>query len=448
MTDSQSDLFITIFFKEHRRSQFIGPTQYGKSEIISMALILRSIMFREPWWIITGQQKKSDIIMQKVITHLFDHEYLISSLVLDQSTPLDRLKKERSKERLVWKDGGEIRAVTADAKNRKRVVDTLTGLGNENILEDEASLIPDDLQSMIMRMLGGYEGGYLIKVGNPFINNHFKRSWNNPNYHKVFIDYHTALAEGRYTLEFIEEMRGEAFFEVLYECKFPDDTAIDSDGYYRLLTDEELNEAYEPEFKQCRENPGKDASEENRKRYEEELEKYGENLLGIDPSEGGDDNAGVVRNKKYAKVVHKSKLSDLMAMANEVVKLIKEYRVPNYHTFVDRVGVGAGLFSRLKELVKVTGVRWGEKAYKDTFVNNKAEQFWKLREWIKGGGKVCDKALLDELRTIKYKEDSNGKVKIKSKEDMRKEGIPSPNLADALAMTFEKVNTGPKIITL
>jgi hypothetical protein len=56
----------------------------------------------------------------------------------------------------------------------------------------------------------------------------------------------------------------------------------------------------------------------------------------------------------------------------------------------------------------------------------------------------------NELRQIKYKEDSGGAVKIKSKEEMRKEGIKSPNNADALAMTFNKSleDSAPRILVI
>ena len=429
LTDGQCDVAIPIFFKEDRRVEVIAPTQYGKSETLAMALILRSQIFQEPWWIITGQQTKSDIIMQKAIAHLFDSEDLLTALDLDPATPLERLKRERSRERLVWREGGEIRAITADANNRRRVTDTLSGLGNENILEDEASLIPDDLQAMVMRMLGGHAGGYLIKIGNPYNRGHFLKSWKSKLYKKVFIDYHQALREGRYTPEFIAEMKEEPFFDVLYECLFPNEAAQDRDGYYRLLTDEELEAAYSPDWKE-----------------------EGETRFGFDPGEGGDESAGVKRNKKYAKTLYHQKLADPMDNVSKAKDIIKAENIAHKNAFWDANGIGSGGYARLKELgIIIVSVRWGEDAYdKKTYANNKAEQYWKLRVWVRNGGKISDRGLLDELKTIKYKEDTSGRTKIKSKEDMRKEGIKSPNRADALAMTFDKNadEQAPQVITL
>lgn len=428
ITNGQADIFNTVFLCKYRRQQVLGPTQYGKSESLAMALLISAIIFGKKWWIVTGQQGKSDVIMGKCIDHIFDNQDLLSELEIDRTTPLERLKRERSKERLTFQSGGEIRTITADARNRRRVNDTLSGLGNEFILEDEASLIPDDLQAMVMRMLGGHNGGYLIKVGNPYNRGHFLKSWRSSKYTKIFIDYHQGLQEGRYSPEFVEEMRTEPFFDVLYECKFPDETAVDADGYYRLLTDEELSNAKASKWVED-----------------------GEKRIAFDVAEGGDDNAGIERNNKYARLVHSSKIKDLMATVQIIAKEIKERAIRHAYSFIDKNGIGAAMYSRLREMgINIVGISWGEKASVDTFANNKAEHYWRLREWVKGGGKILDQGTLDELRNIKYKEDSSGRVKIKSKEEMRKEGIPSPNRADALAMTFERTaeETAPKVITL
>lgn len=449
LTDGQADIFNMVFLRESRRQNGIGPTQYGKSEALSMGLILRSQIYGEKWWILTGQQAKSDIIMGKCIDHLFDSADLLCALDIDSSTPLERLKRERSRDRLTWKDGGEIRAITADARNRKRVLDSLSGFGNENILEDEAALIPDDLQAMVLRMLGGHNGGYLIKIGNPYNRGHFYKSTKSKKYLQVFIDYKQGLKEERYTHDFIEEMRSEPFFDILYECLFPDEAEIDMDGYRRLLSDSELEKAYDPEWHDAGAKPGEKATDEEKKKYHDRIGKYSENRLGFDPGDGGDENASVKRNKRYAKVVHRSRHTDQMVNVSTAVNLMAEHMVRGENLFWDRNGVGSGSYARLIEKkVNAVGVRWGEKAIKDIFANNKAEDYWSLRDWVKGGGKICDRSLIDELRGIKYKEDSSGKIKIKSKEDMKKQGLKSPNEADALAMTFEKTSdeNAPKII--
>lgn len=426
LSDGQAEIFASIFFKDHPRVQVIASTQYGKSETIAMAIILRTQTFSEDFAIVTGSQPKSDIIMEKVIKHTFDDKRLFSQLEIDRTEGLERIKRERSRKRLTWRCGGGVRTYTADSRNRRRVIDSLTGLGSANIVEDEASLIPDDLQSMLLRMLGGHGGGFLLKIGNPFTNGHFKRTWHSEKYKKIFINYHQGMREGRYTEEFIDEMKNEAFFQILYECKFPDEKSIDTEGYYRLLTDDEIDNA------------------------KAETPHGGIMKLGFDIGEGGDENVGIIRSGAFAQIVHRSRVSDLMATTRTIADLLKRYKIEAGNCFIDANGIGAGVEDRLKEIgLKVRGVKWSESGG-EKFQNLKAKNFWDAREWIQSGGKLSFGDEWNELTLIKYKEDTSGKLKIKPKEEMRKEGIASPNIADAFALTFNKTvaENAPRIIRI
>lgn len=421
MTDGQVDLIDALLKKEYylsngfNRIQIIAPTQYGKSNTIAMGLLIRAVIRNERWAIVTGSQPKSDVIMGKVIEHLFDHKVFYSELEFDTQEVLDRLKRERSKQNLVFRGGGAIRTFAADSRNRGRVKESLMGFGSPNIVEDESALIPDDLQSTVLRMLGGYDGGYLVKIGNPINRNHFHKTWNSEKYYKLFIDYHQALKEGRYTQEFIDEMKSEAFFDILYECKFPGEEEFDLEGYRRLLSDGEIMGA------------------KGEKKHEGVLK------LGFDVGEGGDSNVGVLRSNHYAEIVHESKISDLMATTRIIDGLIKEYKLSGDNVFVDATGIGSGVASRLNEIGHgIIGVKWGAKPKKDTFANLKAENYWDTRTWIKEGGILQGKDGFNELMIIKYKEDTQGRICMQGKDELRKKGIKSPNVADALAMTFNK----------
>lgn len=426
-SDGQADVFNAVFLKEKPRVEVIASTQYGKSTILAMAILLRTQVFGEQFSVLAGSEAKAKIIMEKIIQHLFDDVRLYSQLEIDRAEPLERLKRERSKDRLTWKCGGEVRIYSAKTKSKKNITDALTGFGSPNIVEDEAGLIPDDFQAMVMRMLGGHAINFLCKVGNPFERNHFYRTWNDDRYEKILIDYKQALREGRYTDEFIDEVRNEKFFDVLYECKFPDDSEFDLSGYIRLLSDAEII---------------------NAKRAEKDK---GELRLGFDVGEGGDENVGVVRSDKYARVVHISKIKDLMATTKIIVDLMKDYKIKAENVFVDATGIGAGVVARLKELDKdVVGIKWGAKALSGDYKNLKAENFFNGREWIKNGGALEPKDVWNELSLIRFKTDTMGKIAIKTKEELRKEGVKSPNIADAWALTYNRSieEYAPKIHTI
>jgi phage terminase large subunit len=110
---------------------------------------------------------------------------------------------------------------------------------------------------------------------------------------------------------------------------------------------------------------------------------------------------------------------------------------------VDVVGVGAGVFDRLAELgLPVAAYNGGEAPFdKERFVNARAEDYWNLRELFENGEidiDELDDKLAAQLGSIKWTVDSRGRIKIESKEDMRKRGMPSPDRADTVAIAFSR----------
>lgn len=418
MSDGQSDIFIAIVAKEAPRIECIAPTQFGKSSIVAIALIVRTQLFHEDFGIVTGSEPKSQIIMEKVIQHTFDHERWYSKLELDPDEPLDRIRRQRTRKHLNWLGGGSIRTFTADARNRQRVKESLTGFGSPNLIEDEASLIPDDLQSMILRMLGGHKGGFLFKIGNPFFRNHFFRTHNSDKYKHIFIDYHQGLREGRYTETFIEEMRGESFFDVLYECKFPSEDEINEQGWRRLITDTQLEDAFD--------------------RADIEPPK-GTPRLGVDVAAGGKNyTVFVLRYNNKMILLEKNRDADLMAQVAKIEYYMREYNIEPTFVSVDDTGVGHGVGNRLaeKEIYVNTVSEGGKAVESNQFINMRAEMYWLLGQWVKNGGKIVKHEGFYEITNINYKEDSSSRLKIEPKADMQKRGIQSPDVADAASLTF------------
>ena len=74
---------------------------------------------------------------------------------------------------------------------------------------------------------------------------------------------------------------------------------------------------------------------------------------------------------------------------------------------------------------------------KERFVNARAEDYWTLRERFEQGEVDIDPdddKLAAQLGSIRWGIDSRGRIKIESKDDMRKRGLPSPDRADAMAI--------------
>ena len=77
----------------------------------------------------------------------------------------------------------------------------------------------------------------------------------------------------------------------------------------------------------------------------------------------------------------------------------------------------------------------------------RAEDYWTLRERFEQGEidiDPDDDKLAAQLGSIKWGIDSRGRIKIESKDDMRKRGLPSPDRADCAAIAFAgKANAAP-----
>lgn len=116
---------------------------------------------------------------------------------------------------------------------------------------------------------------------------------------------------------------------------------------------------------------------------------------------------------------------------------------------VDEVGVGAGVLDRLAEQgLPVVGVNVGQASSDpERFLNLRAELYWTFREFLDPDGPdpiglppddqgEAASELVAQLTSIKYKYTSRGQIAIESKEDMKKRGLPSPDLADAAVLAF------------
>ncbi len=161
-------------------------------------------------------------------------------------------------------------------------------------------------------------------------------------------------------------------------------------------------------------------------------------VLGVDVARFGSDRSVIQpRQGKVAFVPHVFRKLDTMQLAGQVAMVISKWE-PDA-TFVDVTGVGAGVVDRLKQLkFNVVGVDFGESATKsEAFFNKRTEMWWNLALWVKSG--VClpdDQSLVRELTAPTYSFTPDNRIKLETKDEMRERGLDSPDLGDALALTF------------
>ena len=428
LTDGQVEIFDCIFHAVHPRVQAITTTQYGKSDTVSMATLLRSLTAGENFIIVAPSQNKAQIIMSYAIEHCFDNGLFLSQLQLDPNESLDRLRRERSKEKITWMRGGGIETLSLDSRNGRRKLEAAMGNGGNRIVLDESSLVDDESYATVLRMLGGYsyDDQFLFEIGNPFHRNHFHRSWNGNRHWKIFVDVNRALAEGRLSPQFVDEMREQPLFDVLYQCKFPDEDEIDINGFRQLLKTSELEAAFCSQV-------AKDKNKELR--------------LGVDIGGGGDESVFVLRSNDEAWVETRGRTNDTMSNVVEVERIIESYDVAADDVFIDDIGIGRGVYDRLREKkLMVNGVSVGEKPIeneaRDRFFNQKAQYYFDAANWIKAGGKLAQNDSWQQLTWLKYKVSSDKTIQMERKEELKKRVGRSPDIAEAFMLTFG--HTSPK----
>lgn len=394
-------------------------TRYGKSNTAGVGALARATAFPEKTAIIAGTKEKARIIMNYVNAHIFDNDYTKNRFILDKGESMESVRRFRNKNHLTF-DLSDLGKNLVSEIFIGSAKDAL-GFGAQNVIEDEAALINDPEHSLVMRMLGDNPvENFLMKIGNPFARNHFLKSRLDPAYYKIIVDCYRGLQEGRITPEIIAENKDYRYFKILYECIPPGAEEMDDSGWQYLVTDADLEVA--------------------KARVQES---FGIKKLGVDVARGGRNyNVWVLRTDNEARVLLKNHEPDLMVVAQTTKDFMEKELVQQDDVAVDDTGVGGGVTDRLKQLgAVINAVRLGDTAEDETLANVRSEVYAGkegLGNWIKRAGKLVDHKDWVELLEIRYKKNNQGKTIIESKDDMRARGVQSPDVADALALTFAK----------
>lgn len=428
LTDGQADIFNLIFKKLVPRNHIESFTRYGKSHTIAMAILTRICVFPERWCVAAGNDDQAHIITSHLITHIFDNEFTRQRFMIGKGEKEEEIRRYRNKSRLNFRleDGLMGEVFVTNAKGAM-------GFGAPNVVLDEAALVEDQDEALVFRMLGDQTENFYFKIGNPWESGHFRSSAADDSFLKIRIDYWQGVKEGRITPQMVDEARKRPFFDVLYECKFPKLSSDDA-GWVPLLSREDIGRALVDSWVP-----------------------FGPSRLGGDVAGGGKNFSVLVeRSHNMARILEESHEPDTMAFAEKIITQAGANNVKLGDVFVDKVGVGKGvvdILARQKLATSFQGVNAGDKFEQgekdgELYLNLRAKMYWKLREWILSGGKLLrqgdPEANWYQLTKIKYRhklEGMQGKLQIMPKEQMLKEGVQSPDHADALSLTFARDET-------
>lgn len=160
-------------------------------------------------------------------------------------------------------------------------------------------------------------------------------------------------------------------------------------------------------------------------------------VIGVDVARFGSDKTVIcVREGKKVLEMKAYMDRDLMQTVGFVSEAIHKYKPDR--TLVDDCGLGGGVTDRLKQLgFNVVAVNAGSKADDPEAYGNKRIEMWaRMKDWLKTAEILNNQDLKTDLITPFYGFDSKNRQVLEKKEDMKARGAKSPDMGDALALTF------------
>ena len=173
------------------------------------------------------------------------------------------------------------------------------------------------------------------------------------------------------------------------------------------------------------------------KHLREDMYAFAPKILGVDVAMfGGDRSVIFLRQGLCSKLLFIVRGIRPEELADRVASLWDEHKADG--VIVDATGVGEAVMSSLR-LQNRSPIPFyaGNASLLDNCFNRRAEVWYKMRKWLSEGGALPpNEDLRDDLVGPEYSINGKGKIQLERKIDMKKRGLASPDLADALALTF------------
>ena len=162
-------------------------------------------------------------------------------------------------------------------------------------------------------------------------------------------------------------------------------------------------------------------------------------VMGVDVARfGGDQSVIHMRQGRdhEAHPMQKFMGVDTMELAARVAETANRLRPDSI--FIDGGGVGGGVVDRCRQLgLDVIEINFGNKATDTQYANMRAQCWGNMKDAIKDGIRLPDDPdLVADLTGLEYGYNLRNQVQLERKEDAKKRGIASPDLADAIALTY------------
>lgn len=306
-------------------------------------------------------------------------------------------------------NGSMIRVYGADNP------DAMRGVRLDGVVVDEVAQIKPEVWDEVIRPALADRLGWALFIGTPKGINLFSKLYfeakADPMWHAALYTVYDTEALDPQEVELQRRTMSDESFRREYLCDFS------AAGEDQLIS---LGDAREATGRHLR-----------RDQYE-----YAPRVLGIDPARFGDDRSVIFpRQGLYAMAPMVYRGLDNMQLADKIAAKIEEWRPEA--VFID-AGNGAGVIDRLRQLhFDVAEVNFGGIPSHPRYMNKRAEMWFEMRDWLLAGGAIPnDSDLLQDLCAPTFKFTVADKIQLESKDDIKARIKASPDLGDALALTF------------
>lgn len=309
-------------------------------------------------------------------------------------------------------NGSEIKLLGADNP------DAIRGSKLAGAILDEVAQMPPELWSEIVRPALSDSRGWALFIGTPKGTNLFSELFdrgNSKGYPEWTSRKYTCYETDALPPEEIESMKQE-----MSEEEFAREMLCD---FNALATDQFI--------------PSRLVAEAMQRTYAPGTFDGMKLVMGVDVARYGDDKSVIfLRRGKTVYDPLTFEHQDLISFGEQVITIARENGVDIIN--VDGTGLGGGLVDYIRHCgFACNDINFGYKSPNPECTNKRTEMYYNLRQWLQSGGSLPDSPVLKkELCAPAYEKDDQGRFVLETKKKIRTRLGFSPDLADALALTF------------
>lgn len=166
-------------------------------------------------------------------------------------------------------------------------------------------------------------------------------------------------------------------------------------------------------------------------------------IIGCDVGRGDRSTMCPRRGRKALpyKVFSGTRTTDFAREIQSEIRFWREEYGLFANCIIEELGMGVGVIETLEDdgyADHVTGVNTGEgSTMPDLYANLRCEMWGEFKSWLEGNVEIPnDPALTDDLLNMRKKSSGDSKLRLETKQEMKKRQVPSPDIGDGYALTF------------